>query len=268
MNILNINNLSYFTNEKVIIDNLDLSVEKGKIYAVIGNNNCGKTTLIKLISGIIPTTDKIVLNNISLNKKNVSDYIVELGVVLSRFENQFLFDNVYQELSFPLKNLGYGKDDIEYKINKILEEFDFQDYKGKSINELTLSEKQKLLIIIALVHQPKLLVMDDPFSMINNRETAKIFEVLKEKCQNEDLTVLFTTNNLDDTLHADNLIVMDKGKVVLSGEKFDVLKEDQQLLKLGLEIPFMVDLSIKLKFYNLIDEFYLNMEDMVNTLWK
>lgn len=254
--------------EKVIIDGLNFNLEKGKIYSIIGNNNCGKTTLIKLISGIIPTTDNIVIDNISLNKKNVSSYIVNLGVVLSHLENQFLFDNVYQELTFPLKNLGYSKSEIDHRINNLLEDFEMEDFLDRQIENLTLSEKQKLLIVIALLHQPKILIMDDPFSMINNKETLKIINVLHDKCQNEELTVLFTTNNLNDTLFVDQLIVLNQGKIVLSGEKIDVLKEDQQLLKLGLEIPFILDLSIKLKFYKLIDQFYLNMEELVNALWK
>ena len=81
-------------------------------------------------------------------------------------------------------------------------------------------------------------------------------------------TIILSTNNLEDTINTDYLYILDKGKIVVEGAPLTVLKEDTLINRLGLTLPFMVDLSLKLKFYELIDDIELDMEALVNKLWK
>ena len=104
--------------------------------------------------------------------------------------------------------------------------------------------------------------------MMTKEETKEIMDLLKYFKEEENMTIIMTTDNLEETLYSDYLYILNDGKILLQGKPLDVLKEDNTLNKLGLNIPFMIDLSVKLKDYDLIDSIELDMDKLVNKLWK
>ena len=171
-------------------------------------------------------------------------------------------------MTYPLENLNYKEEEIEDRILELAKFFDIKRLLDKKTYDLTNSEKQEVLIAIALLHKPKILLLDNPFSMMDNKTKIKILKKLKEYRNKNKLTIVLTTTNLEDTLESDYLYIINKGNVVIEGKPLSVLKEDSIINRLGLSMPFMVDLSLKLEFYKLINSIELDMESMVNTLWK
>ena len=104
--------------------------------------------------------------------------------------------------------------------------------------------------------------------MMDSNTKAKIKKALKDYQKNNKLTIVLTTTNLEDTIDTDYLYIINDGDILIEGEPLTVLKEDTMLNHLGLYNSFMVDLSLKLKFYELLDDVELDMDRMVNTLWK
>ena len=265
MPLFKINNLNYEVDDKVFFKDFNLEIESGKYISIIGPNGCGKTMLTKIICAIIPTFDYCILDGMSLNKDNVLKYITEIGIVTNDIENPFLFKKVKDELKYPLVNLGYNDYQINKQLTKVTNFFEIQDIINKNIDDLSENDKSKLLIILALIHEPKLLVLDDAF--YNMDKQTQEFMLLKLKDLNKDgLTVLNITSNLNTIYDSGKIYVMDNFKIIAEGDLTDILKKSN-LTKLGLELPYIIDLSLKLISYGLIDKIYFDIYELEKELW-
>ena len=259
--VLEIKDLSYKD-----FNNINLTFEENNLYSVIGSNNCGKTTLFKLISGMIMSNDAVSYKNISLNMNNRSDYIVNFGIARRITKNSFACKSVINEMIYPLHNLGYSKSDSLDRINEVLDLFNATKYLDKNISELTYYEKQLLLLMISLLHKPSVLLLDSVIEIFPKTMKERVIKVLK-KLTKDGLTVINFTNSLEDAYSSDKIILLDNYSIVGEYNKHDIYKDDKLFYEHNLEIPFLIDLSIKLKMYNLVDKEYTNMKAMVDDIW-
>lgn len=265
--ILSVNNLTYKINEKIFFNEFSLNIEQGKITSIIAPNKSGKTLLTKILCAIIPTDNVCTLDGIKLNKQNVLNYITKIGIVTNEFNKKFLFKKVRDELAFPLQNLGYPEHKINKTILKISKVFGITDLLNKNIEDLNISTRYKLLIVLALVHNPKVLILDDAFLEMNQDDQEFMLEKLKE-LKNEGLTVLNITSKLDTIYDSDRVLVLNNFKIEEEGSVLEILEQDAYLNQIGLTIPFIIDLSIKLKFYALMDKIYFDLDKLEADLWK
>lgn len=256
---LNINNLNYR-----MYENFNLTIDGKQFVSIIGSNNSGKSTLYRLVSGIIPTNNVINCCGINLNRENINNYIKQLGLVFTVNDNYFLFDNVCDELSYPLKNLGYSKNYIVRSISKILNLFSL-DIKDKKIDELSKYEKQCLLFCLALIHNPKVLIIDDVFNYMDKKDIKNIIDILKKT---KNLCIINFTSNFKYCDECDYIYVLDNGQIKLEGNYEDILKQTNILIKLGIELPFVVKLSNKLKEEGIVKKDYCNLEELVKDVWE
>lgn len=267
-NIIEVKNLTYKTNKKTIFNNFNISIPEGSYTTITGNNDSGKTALIRLINGLLPSDNSIVVGMSYINSKRINDHSKEIGSVYGNKLDSFLFDDVYKEMAFPLENLSIEPAKIEERIIEIAKFFDISELLDKKVVDLTSLEKQEVLLAIALLHEPKVLLLDNPFSMMDRATKNKIESKLLKYKEKNNLTIILATNNLEEVLRSDYLYVLDNGEIVIEGKPLSVLKEEKIINRLGLTMPFMVDLSLKLKDYELIDDIELDMEALVNKLWK
>lgn len=265
-NLLEINNLSYSYKDKTIFNNLQFSIKPATINIILGTNSSGKTTLIRLLSGILQTNDFINVNGISLNKNNYKEYLLSIGVVFYEDSNKFLFEKVIDELAFPLENLNYKRKDINNRVEEVTKILEIQNCINKNISDLTTFEQVKVLIATSIMHNPKIIFLDDILCALNNNEVTKIFKIFNKL--KESITIFITSSCLNNILFFDNVIVLNNGKCVISDIPENVLKSDNELSKIGFIIPPMIDLSLKLNFYDLVDEIITDVDRMVDTLWK
>ena len=108
--IIEIKNLNYSISNNIIFKNLNMNIEEGSFVSIAGNNTAGKTTLIRLIGGLLPNDNSIILGYSYLNSDRLNDHIKNVGIVLGSRLNNFLFDDVYKEMTYPLENLNYSID--------------------------------------------------------------------------------------------------------------------------------------------------------------
>lgn len=265
-NLLEVNNLSYSYKDNIIFKDLRISIKKETTNLILGTNSSGKTTLIRLLSGILPSDNYITINGINLNKRNIKEYLLSIGVVFFDDNNKFLFENVLDELAFPLENLAYKKKDITNRIYEVRNMLDLQGCINKKTDELTEYEQVKVLIATSIMHNPKIIFLDNALSKLNSGEVKKIFRVLNQL--KKDITICITSNNIDNILYFDNVLIINDGKTLIEGIPKDVLEHDNEIFKIGLDIPPMIDLSLKLGFYGLLDEIITDVDGMVDKLWK
>ncbi len=267
MSTISIDGLKYAYKDHEILKDVRFKVKKSSLISIIGSNNCGKTTLIKCISGIMPIEEVISIDDIVLNKKNIKKYSRNIGVVFSCDCNQFLFDNVIDEITFPLSNLNYSKKEMHNAINNINKLLFINEILHKEIWELSKVEKLKVLLATALIHKPKVLLLDDILVGLNSSDRERIILILKRVIQEMDIIIIATTSSLEDTIYSDAILVLDEGIIKYSGTLNDILKHDGSLTKMGIEIPVMMDMSVKLGFYDLLDKIVLDEKEMVDELW-
>ena len=265
--MITIRNLTFKYRTKDLFNDVNMDIEKGKITSIIGPNGSGKSTLVKILVGLYRYNGKIEINNIPLLKDNRKEIRKSIGVVFTNPDNQFVAETVMDDIAFTLENMNYKKNIIKKKIEEISKYLGIYDILECNPHDLNSNQKQLVSLASALVHDPKILILDEALTMLDPYDKEKILNILKE-LNNKGLTILNISHDIEDTLISDYIYVLDKGKIILNGPKEEVYKEEDVLHKLGFELPFMVELSNRLIFYDLIDHVIYNMEEMVDTLWK
>jgi len=261
-NILTIYNANFYINNNHIINNLSLSLAKGEMTTIAGVSGSGKTTLAKLILGIYKGENEIVFNDEQLNYHSLSKIRKQIGICFS--EPIFKYKKVDTELSYPLFILGYNKKKIKELVFNMKKIFKIEKTK---IEDLTKSEKYKLIIARALIFEPKLLILDDIFVNFDEKEKLRIFKIIKEIKEFNGMSVLILTTDLNDVFYGNRVLILDKGILIFDGNISNVFGDIDILEKCGFELPFMLDLSNKLRFYDLVDKLFLNKRELVNHLW-
>ena len=176
--LLKVNDLNYSYPNKEIFNNLHFSIKKESINLILGTNSSGKTTLIYLLSGILPSHNSIELDGIFLNHENLKKYLLMIGVVFFDNNNKFLFDKVIDELTFPLENLNYKRNDILKRVREVTNLLDLNNCINKKIKDLTNYEQVKVLIATSIMHKPKVIFLDSILDKLNSDECKKIFKLL------------------------------------------------------------------------------------------
>lgn len=262
--ILKAENLNY----KNIFTDFNISIKNNQFVTISGTNKCGKTTLIKLLSGEIKTINQIKINDLSLENYLVTELYQYIGIVIPKENRPFIFNTVEQELMFVLESVDMSVDLKTKRYKEIVKLFKLNKYLSSNPNELYVNLKVRLYLALATLLKPEILFLDDVCSKMTKTETKEIINLLKYFKEEEKMTIIMSTDNLNDALDSDYLYIISEGKIVLEGEPLQVLEKDNILNRLGLNLPFMVDLSVKLRDYDLIDHIELDMDRMVNTLWK
>lgn len=265
--IIEINKLTFRYKDVFIFDKFSLDVYASSFTTIAGANGSGKSTLIKILTGIIKTDSDIKICDMELNNLNLYNIRKNIGVVFSDIDSSFLCETVYDDIAFTLQNLGYSRKKINDRINELSKIFNAKRLLDKSPNNLSGGEKCIAAILCALSHNPKILILDETLSMIDGNTRSHILDVLNE-LKNNGLTIINITHDLKDSYGSDRLVIINKGEVLLDGTPLKVMEYDKILNKAGIEIPFEIELSIKLKLYGLIDELIPNLNEMVDKLWQ
>lgn len=266
-NIIQIKDLNFTYQDQVIFKNLNLNIKKNSFVSIIGPNGSGKSTLIRILSGLNSYDGYITINGHYLNKENIKIIRRTLGVVFDNPDNQFIGQTVIDDLAFNLENLSYSKEEINKEISYIAKLFKIEKILLLEPSNLNNSTKQKVAIASALIHKPKILMLDESLHQLDNKDKKIVFKALETYKKEHDLTIILITHNQEDTILSDRIIVIDKQKIILDGKVEEVYTKEKILHNLGIEIPFIIKLSINLKLYDLIDEIYLDKDKLVNKLW-
>ena len=257
-NYIELNKINY----KDILNNFSISFAKNKFYTLTGTNSCGKSTLLRLISNEIELIDDINLNDKLLSDYDKIDYKKKVTLLDER-NIDFIEETISNEIKLILlKNNNYSK---EYLKSTLLK-YNLYDNRNKKINNLSLEEKIYLMFIKKILSNYEVILIDNIDNYCDETIMNKIINLINLNKNNK--LFIMTIKNINYSLESDKLIVINKKGIVLEGNPKDVLNKDNILNKNGIELPFMYDLSIKLRDYNLIDEIILDTDRMIDELWK
>lgn len=206
----------------------------------------GKSTLAKLISGLEKVNKgKVTIDGINtLDKKSFLEIRKKVGVVFQNPENQILFNNVFDDIAFTMKNLGIKN--YEDKIKSSLEKLNMQEFLKSEAYNLSLGQKQRVTIAGVIATNPKYLVLDEPTTMIDPQGKEDVYEMIKE-LKNQNYTIIYITNFIDEILMSDRIVVIEDGKIINEFYKKDILNQIEFLKEHGIKIPDLVQLIYELK---------------------
>ena len=258
----------YYDNFRAVND-LSFEVKEGEIFGLLGVNGAGKTTTFRMIMGLLDKTE----GNITLNGKKI-DYSVSDEIGFLTEERSLLpSKTVLEQAIFYGVLKGLTEKEIEERLDKYLEEFGITDYKNKKIKELSKGNQQKIQFIISIIHEPKLLILDEPFSGLDpiNVEMFKK-EILRLK--KKGTMIIFSSHMMEHIEYfCDSLIILVKGNTVLEG-KLTKIKEDFRKKNVKVKASLDEKEILKVKGVEGIeknkDEYTIRLEDesYVNDLFK
>lgn len=258
--IIKINNLNYKINDKIIFNDLNLNIVSGSFNTIIGANNSGKSTLSRIIAGIILTDSSIQILNKELNRKNKREIQKNISYIPFNSEDSIIMDTVNDELMLSCRDVKY--------LSKLINEFSLESILNKNPNELSGGQKQLIYFISEMARKPQLIIIDDGLSMLDNLIKDKIFKYLKKINRENKITILNITNDTEEIIYSEYVAIIDDGQILINDKTNEILKHEDLFKKLNLDLPFMVELSNKLKYYELIEKLELDIDKLVNKLWK
>ncbi len=266
--IIKIENLNFAYGKNIIYNKFNLDIKSGTWVSILGANGAGKSTLVRILIGLYKNNDTIKIDGKILNKKNYKEIRKNMGVILDNPEIQFVSETVRDEIAFNLENLQYSKEEIKKRVDEIAKMLKIEDLLDVEPHRLSGGQMQKVSIASALAVKPKILILDEAVSMIDPFDKEEILKMLKKYHSNEETTIINFTSDIEETVYSDRIVGLYKGQIGIDGNIKAVLKEERAMKKLGLDLPFIVELATKLKLYGLVDDIELDIDKLINKLWK
>ena len=245
------NKVSYIYNHntpfsKIGLDNVDAYFEKGKIHGITGISGSGKTTMIELIDALmIPSEGVINVGNSTISKtkivKKVNNLRHKIGLVFQIPEDQFFCDTVEKEISFGIKCFNKNKKDVSKHVKDSLLMVGLDEsYLSKDPFSLSSGEMRKIAIASVLAYNPQLIILDEPTICLDEKSKDNLIKMIKMLKNRYKKTLIIVSTDTDLLLKiCDDVTVLSKGKVVLTGSKYDVFKQDIE--KYGLKKPKIIE---------------------------
>ena len=215
----------YGSNSKFKVEDLTITVEEGMISCLIGKNGCGKTTVLKLLYGMLtPASGAVYVDGKKLCGKTLAEYHENVAFV---GDNNWCDKDRTLEHNVELLSLLYPSFDREY-FDKLLKKAGIGDKDDKTVGSFSTGEAVKAEISFALARRPKLVIMDEPLANLDPVYKTDILELLQDAVSENNMGILLSTHLLDEIEDiTDKIYIMEKGKITKSGDRFELLGDDE-----------------------------------------
>ena len=241
MSLLTVKDLSFsYSQEENVLNGVSFVVEKGTYISLIGHNGSGKSTIAKLLAGLLEAkSGSIKAFDLEYNRKNIRKIRSRIGIVFQNPDNQFICASVKDDIAFGLENRQVDP----AKMNEIILEYarkvNMEDFLDKEPENLSGGQKQRVAIAGVLAMKPDILILDEATAMLDPKGKKEINDVIKNlRTENKDLTIISITHDIEEAFESDRIIVLNNGKIVLDGDKELILSHKQEIIDMGLDIPF------------------------------
>ena len=272
-NIIEVNNISfeYITEEDSFkaIDDLSLNIKEGEFLVIIGHNGSGKSTLSKNLNAILmPTKGNILIDGMDTREEEkLWDIRQTAGMVFQNPDNQIVATVVEEDVAFGPENLGIKPEEIRRRVDESLKSVGIYELRDRQPHLLSGGQKQRVAIAGIIAMKPKCVIFDEATAMLDPSGRKEVMSTIKRLNKEENISVIHITHFMEEAVDADRVIVMEKGKKVLEGTPKQVFSKIDMLKKIGLDVPYMTELSKELNKEGLkIESDILTVDEMVMQL--
>lgn len=232
-----------------VFADLNLTIEEGSFVAVLGTNGCGKSTLAKHFNAILlPSGGKVYVCGIdTANEDRLIAIRRNVGMVFQNPDNQIVATVVEEDVAFGLENNGVPPKEIRMRIDEALEAVGMTKYAKKAPHMLSGGQKQRVAIAGVLAMKPDVIILDESTAMLDPSGRREVMNTVHRLNEEEGISVVIITHYMSEAATADYMIVMDDGKIALSGTPREVFTKVDKVRALGLDVPPMTDLAHSLR---------------------
>jgi energy-coupling factor transporter ATP-binding protein EcfA2 len=243
LSIVQANHLSftYTGASKPSIEDISIGIAPGEFVVLTGPSGCGKTTICRCLNGLIPNfysgdfTGELIVDGMSVKQHTTAELAPHVGMVFQNPENQLFSLSVERDVAFGPENLGLSREETRKRVDWALDVTGISRLKDKPPYELSGGQQQRAAIASVLAMQPKVMILDEPTSFLDPKSALEILEVISDLNKKLGITIILVEHRLDIvSKHANRVIVMDNGRIVLDGTPKDVYGEHARLIGIGL----------------------------------
>lgn len=261
----------YDEDDVAAVDHVSLNVEKGSFVAVLGHNGSGKSTLAKLMNALyLPTEGRVLVCGLdTAQDEEVWHVRRHAGMVFQNPDNQIVANVVREDVAFGLENLGVPHEDMIPRIDAALAAVRMTERASFAPHMLSGGQKQRVAVAGVLAMQPEVMILDEATAMLDPAGRADVLATVRKLNREQGMTVIWITHFMEEAAVADRVVVLDKGKIALDGTPAEVFSQVQKVKALGLDVPPMAELAMRLRADGLsLPDGILTVADMVKELKK
>lgn len=235
--------------EKIVIHELDLEINKGEFVAILGHNGSGKSTLAKHFNGImLPYSGRVTVDGMDTSDEDkIYDIRQKTGMVFQNPDNQMVSSIVEDDVAFAPENLGVPREEIRKRVDFALNAVGMYEHRHKTPQNLSGGQKQRVAIAGIIAMQPEYIVLDEPTAMLDPKGREEVLDTILKLNRENGITVILITHFMNEAALADRIVVMDKGTVKMEGTPKEIFLKKDELIPLGLSVPQSAMLIYALK---------------------
>lgn len=270
MKKIEIEHLSFSYDEQIkALDDVSFSIEEGSYTVIVGHNGSGKSTIAKLMIGLMEAQSGIIrVDGTVLKEESVYDIRDKIGIVFQNPDNQFIGATVADDIAFGLENHQVPHDQMQAIIDEFAARVNMSKYLNSEPTKLSGGQKQRVAIAGVLAMRPQILIFDESTSMLDPQGKAEINALVKRIHEEPGITIISITHDIEEMVSSDHVIVMKAGKVVMDGTPAEVLNNEEELIKMQLDIPFSLKFVNEMKKQGIVLKREIQMEKVVDELCR
>lgn len=258
-------NVSFkYDDDSIVLKDFNLAINDGEMVAILGHNGSGKSTIAKIIMGLLEiNSGEIYINDKLLNLDTIEECRNHMSIIFQNPDNQFVGVTVNDDIAFGLENKCVSREEMINRINKYLKLVSMECFGDRSPEELSGGQKQRVAIAGALAMETELMIFDESTSMLDPKGTKEVNQMIKQIKNEQNKTIIVITHNLEEASYADRVIVLNGGQIVADGTPKEVFKQEKVLEESGLKT--MESVSI---IHNLKNKQFKNKKEIEEALWE
>ena len=228
-------NVSFAYGKTPVVEDLSFTIKKGETVGLIGANGAGKSTIMKLMLGLLSGSGEILVDGLAVNKGNLAQIRRKIGFVLQDSDNQMFMPTVYEDMIFGPRNYGLSKEEADRKVDAVLEQLGLQALKHRHNHKISGGEKRMAAIATILAMEPEMILMDEPSTALDPVNRRTVINTISRLPQ----TKLIASHDLDMILDTcQRVILLSHGSIVADGDAEAILRDKMLLEANRMELPF------------------------------
>ncbi len=253
------------------LSRVNLEVKHGEFLAITGQNGSGKSTLARHFNGLLtPSEGEVLVEGLSVAERaNIPAIRRLVGMVFQNPDNQLISSVVEEDVAFGPENLGLSPFEIRQRVDQAIKILKLENLRFESPNYLSEGQKQLVAIAGVLAMKPSCIVLDEPTAHLDPRGRREVLENIRRLNREEGITIILLTHFMDEAIHCDRMIVMNRGKVEMEGPPAGMFRQRNQIQSLGLNFPVAAQLAegLRLRGIDLPDDI-IHPEEIINCLCR
>lgn len=247
---------------------VSLSIRAGEYVAVLGHNGCGKSTLARLLNGLLlPTQGTVRVKGWETrDRARLREIRATVGMVFQHPDNQFVATIVEEDVAFGPENLGLPRAEIVDRVAWSLDQVELTQYRGRAPHQLSGGQKQRACIAGVLAMRPEVLVLDEATAMLDPLGRVEVLKLVRQLNRGEGVTVVAITHHMEEALEADRVVVMSEGRIAFEGAPREVFARVADLRALRLDVPGPMQVVDALRAKGAVLEEALTAEELSQSL--